>query len=367
MGIEAAKTDIRTAESGVRQAGALPNPSISIALERFGAGEIESGIEQTIELGGKRKLRTKAAEKDLEAARNNQKLAGLELEAEMARRFIPIAIDTRKLLLLDSIFATAEATRDQIRRRIEAGAARKADLIRAEIELDRLALERSEMVRQIGQARRKFAALGGKESSSIVNVSGSLNHDAIVPSHQDLQKAIAGSPKFKAIDIEASRLATERRQLKAEVFPDLDLSAGFLRNNDEASTSPLVGAAMTVPLFNRNGDAQRQIGHRQQALLQRRENDLRLLEAEVQDIQTRLLEIDRKVNLLTTGTIPKAESVYGILRDYYGAGSASFLDLVEAQSDLLQLQIELLDTRAERAQNLAALMEMTSLSIQIVK
>lgn len=366
-GLEAANMDMQAARSGVRQAGALPNPGISVGLDQFGANELEAGVEQTIELGGKRKYRKRAAQQDLEVAQNLQKLTAVELEAEIVRRFIPISVDSRKLALLDSIIAAAQATREQIQRRVEAGATRKADLIRAEIELDRLFLERREMARQIGQSRRKFAALGGEGDSALAGVSGSLKDEAAVPSLQDLRNALAASPQFRAMDIESARLATQQKQQRAEIVPDLDLSAGVLRNNEEGYTSPIIGAGTTIPLFNWNSAARKQTEYQRQAVLQRRENELRLAEAEVRDLQTRLLEIDRKIHTLSTGTIPKAENVYAMLTDYYNAGNASFLDLAESQSDLLQLQIELLDVRAERAQTLTDLMQTTSLQIEIVK
>lgn len=366
-GIQAAKTETQAAVAGIKQAGAFPNPGVSVGLDQFGDNEIEAGVEQTIELGGKRTYRKRAAQQELEAAQNTRKLTAVELEAEIIRRFIPIAVDTRKLALLDSIIATAQATRDQVQKRVEAGATRKADLIRAEIEIERLFLERSEMARQIEQARRKFAALGGEGDSALAGVSGSLNDDAAVPTMQDLGNALNACPQFKALDIESARLATQQKQLRAEIIPNLDLSAGVLKNNEDGSTSPLIGAGMTIPLFNRNGAARKQTEHQRQAVLQRRENELRLAEAEVRDLQSRLLEIDWKIRTLSTGTIPKAESVYDMLTDYYNAGSASFLDLVESQSDLLQLQIELLDVQAERAQTLADLVRTTSLQIETIK
>jgi outer membrane protein, heavy metal efflux system len=366
-GLRSVQSEIDAAKEGLLQAGVLPNPSGSIGLERFGANEIEASIGQTIELGGKRHLRTEAAKNELEAVRNNRKLTGLELEAEIIRRFIPIAIISRKLILLDSIITTADATKEQIRKKVEAGATRKTDLIRAEIGTEQLAIERSEIVRKIAQVRKRFAALGGERDPVLLNVSGSLNIETAIPSLDDLRNAIKNSPRVAALEIQRSLLETQKRQLKAESFPDMNLSAGYINKKQENIDAPLVGLSMDIPIFNRNTAAQKQLEFQRKAISERRENELLILDADVQDLYSRLMEINKKIAALRTGTIPKAETVFAMLKEYYNAGSASFLDLTTAQSELLRLQMDLLDIEAEWAHVSADLMQTTSLPIQIVK
>jgi len=366
-GLRSVESEIEAAKEGVKQAGVLLNPSGSIGLERFGANEIEASVGQTIELGGKRRLRTEAAMKELEATRNQRKLSDLELEAEITRRFIPIAIISRKLTLLDSIIKTAEATKEQIRMKVDAGASRKTDFIRAEIGIEQLAIERSEIVREIAQARIRFAALGGDRDSALLKVSGSLNIEAAVPSLDDLRNAIKNNPRFAATEILLALLETQKKQLKAESVPDMNLSAGYIHKKPENVDAPLVGLSMDIPLFNRNTAAQKQLELQRKAINERRENDLRILDADVQDLYSRLMEINKKIAALRTGTIPKAETVFAMLHEYYNAGSASFLDLTTAQSELLRLRMDLLAIESEWAHVSADLMRSTSLPIQIVK
>lgn len=366
-GLKSASTETEAAMAGVTQAGALPNPGVGIALDKFGANEIEASVEQTIELGGKRRLRTEAAQRDVDLARNAHKLTKLELEAEIVRRFVPIFAVSKKLSLIDSLIVITEATREQIQNRVNAGAAKKTDLIRVEIDIEQLKLERSELVREGDQARKKFAALGGEQESALLNVAGSISDEVAVPSLDGLRSALASNPQLRAIKIEQERLSTQKEQLRAEVVPDLNLSAGYLRNNSDNSHSPLIGLSMNIPLFNKNTAAQKQIELQRQAIGERRENTLRLLDADIQDMHSRLLEIDKKITTLRMSAIPKAEQVYSAMQDYYNAGSAGFLDLSATQTEMLSLRMTLVDIQTERAQNLADLMQTTSLNIQIVK
>ncbi len=291
----------------------------------------------------------------------------IELEAEIVRRFIPAITITSKLEVLDSIIAAAEMTKEQIRRRVDAGASKKTDLIRAEIDLEQYAFQRSEFVRKLTHARKKFAALGGDQRSLLENVSGIIDEQAILPSLDILRKAVAASPQISALDIEKTQLEIQQKQLQSENIPNLDLSAGILRNNSDNQYSPLVGFSMSVPLFNTKKAAQDQVRLRQQALDSRRADNLQLLDAEVQDLYSQLVEIDKKIIALRTGTIPKAESVYMILQEYYAAGSIGYLDLTATQAEMLQLRMDLHDFAAERALVFANLMQTTSLHIEIVK
>lgn len=69
-GLKSAQTETDAAKAVAAQAGVYPNPGIGVALNKFGANEFEAGVEQTIELGGKRKLRTEAAQKNTEVAQS---------------------------------------------------------------------------------------------------------------------------------------------------------------------------------------------------------------------------------------------------------------------------------------------------------
>ena len=366
-GLKAAQTDIDAAQAGIEQAGVRPNPSAAISFENFGINEFEITAEQIFELGGKRHLRIEAASKEKEAIRNSYQSVQSKLEVEMVRRFIPIATIDQKLQLIDSTIAVEESALQQIQRRIDAGVGKRADLLRAEIEIERLRLDRIELERDNTQARYNFAALGGLKDSSLLMVKGALDNGVVVPSLEQLLDATHRSPLITADAIETARLGITKKVLKAEAAPDIAVSAGFLRNSYENENAPVIGISMEIPLYNRNTAAQRQVELQQKAVTLRKDNTLRQMDAEILDLSSRVVLIDKKIALLESTTIPKAGRVYDYLQEYYLAGNAGFVDLAQSRSQLLELQIELLDMGTQRAGILADLMQITSLPIQIIK
>lgn len=366
-GLKSVRSETDAAKAGVAQAGVSPNPEIGISLDKFGVNEIEIGVEQTIELGGKRKLRTEAARKDVDAVVNAGELTRLELESEIVRRFIPIVTTTNKLEVVDSILKVTRTTMEQIRRRVDAGGSKATDIVRIEIDIEQLQLERDALIRENEQARLKFAALGSEQDVALKNVSGELNSDLAVPDLSTLQKAIQDNPILTTYYIEQARLEIERKQLRADVIPDLNLYAGYLGSNFDNYQSPIVGLTMSVPLFNRNTAAQKQVELKQKAVSEQRENAFRLLMADVQEIHSNLKITDLKLQSLQSSTVPKAQKVFTMLQEYYNAGNAGFLDLAEAQEEMLRLKLELLDVQQDRALGLAELMQMTGTDIRIVK
>jgi len=366
-GIKSADTEIEAAKEGASQAGLMPNPAAGIALDKFGANEIEFSVEQTIELGGKRSLRKESAEKEIDAAINAGKISRLELETEIIHRFIPIITARKKLDLLDSIIGLAESTREQIKRRIEVGASRETDLIRSEIDLEKLQLERNELLREEKNTRIKFSALGGNSNASLLNVNGKIVDDTEIPPLDVIRNHLQENLSLKEVDIEEQQLQVQQRQLGAEVVPDLNISAGYLRDNEESSNSPIIGLSMSIPIFNQNKYARKQVQLKSSALQKKRQNMFQLMDADVQDIHSRLVLIDNQINTLLSSTIPKSEKVYMMMQEYYSAGNTDYLDLSQTQTDLLRLTMELYDFQAERAQKLAELMQLSNMPIEIVK
>ena len=365
--IDAAAIEIKAAEAGVKQAAVLPNPEIAADFEHFGMNESEIALVQTIETGGKRHLRTESARIDVATATNGKAESYLDLEAEIINRFIPIVSARKKITLIDSMLSLAEATRDQIQIRVQAGASRQTDLTRAEIAVDKLQLERNSIRSTERQARTEFAALGGNDNHDLFNVTGTLETDTPVPPLEKLLQAIDTHPQLMEYAIEQKRLLLLNRQLRADAIPDVSVSAGYLRDNLEGYSAPLIGASLSIPLFNKNRAARKQTELKRQATEKRKAAARNLLEAKVRSRYEALADIDTRIKTLTSTTIPQAEQVFEKMRTYYNAGSVPWSELISAQTEHMELHLELLEIETERACTLTEIIRLTSVPLPIIR
>jgi cobalt-zinc-cadmium efflux system outer membrane protein len=366
-GLKAAQAEIAAADAGVAQTRSLPNPTLGVALDGFGVNEFEISVEQTFELGGKREVRTALARHELDGAHNAAALARVELEAQIARRFIPIAVSAQKMAVVDSILRLALQSRERIAQRIDAGGSKMSDLIRSEIAIEQLQQQRLVVERENHQARLVFAALAGEQAQALVHVVGELARDVALPSREDVQNALKNNPALAAYAIERARIESEREQLRSDAVPDVAVSLGYLRAPVDNTHSATLGLSVGVPLFNRNQAAGQQAQHRLEAAAQRQNNEERLLLAECESIYGHLELYERMLHSLVSSTIPKAQQVYAMVERYYTAGSVGFLDLAEAQEEVLRLNLEMVELAQQRALGLVELMQMSATTIQIVK
>jgi cobalt-zinc-cadmium efflux system outer membrane protein len=366
-GLRSAQTETAAARAGSAQAGTIPNPGIGVRMKDFGAHEIEVEIEQTIELGAKRKRRIEAARHAVDAAENARERASFALDAEIVRRFVGIAITRQKIAALDSILEITETIRDGIERRVDAGASRETDRIRIEIDIEQLRLERNELRGAHERARVRFAALGGEENAALMHVTGELDDDAPIPDLASLREAIEAGPALAAYAIDQARLDAEREALRAEAVPDLHLLAGVSHDRVENATAPVLGLSMSAPLFDRNAGARNRARLESEAVRQQRHNAARLLMADIRDIHGQLCIIDAKLHTLQTSVMPKVRRVYAMLQAYYHAGNAAWVDLAEARARMRRLELHIHDIRRNRALRLADLMQATGKQLPIVK
>lgn len=139
-GVSAAVESVRAAQAAARQAGLRPNPTLDMQLEDFaGAGPLNGfdgaeatyALTQQFELGGDRRARRTAAERDADAARLRAGLSELDLreaveiafvEAQAAEAFSTVA---QSRLQVAKEFSNAVDRRVRAARDPEAARARR--------------------------------------------------------------------------------------------------------------------------------------------------------------------------------------------------------------------------------------------------
>ncbi len=350
--VEAARLQVDRARAGQIAAGLRPNPRVDVIAENFRlAGdtpfsqlyEVAVSYGETIELGGKRRLRgavadleVRVAEVRLEEAlrRGVSEVKRLYYEALLARENRAIAVQTR-----DAFEQLVEY--NQVR--FEGGAAPEGELIKVRLEHTKLdaAVRRADLA--LEQARIRLVERIGESNYSAYTVAGELSFD---PSPLDLgllqATAAASRPDLRAARLEVD-LASERFALeRARGVPNITPFVGYKR----AASNHTILFGVSIPLGTRN---------RNQGGIARAVADENIAEATLGAIRNRILaEVESayrsyetaRMQLLTFQQqllLPAAES-HQIALVTYQEGATELLPVLEAQRTEIDVRQEFLRT-----------------------
>jgi cobalt-zinc-cadmium efflux system outer membrane protein len=142
----AALADIDMADGERLQASLLPNPNAILEVENFAGddeqegfdgAEITLGIEQTIEIGGKRQNRNDISNFSYRIAQEQAKSSALSVLAETEYAFVRAGIAQDRISLANKRLALADKTHTIVKKRV--GAAKAADIQHTKADIEKSA------------------------------------------------------------------------------------------------------------------------------------------------------------------------------------------------------------------------------------
>ncbi|MBT3756149.1 MAG: TolC family protein [Candidatus Cloacimonetes bacterium] len=364
--LKSMQKQIEAAKAGIDQARLNPNPELEIELGNFGKDEIGIGIGQSFELGGKKKSRIEIAKTVVEKSELELEMKKFELEIETIRRVLPLYSITTKLALLDFIIAIEKSTLETIQKRVEAGSTMPIDAMRAEIELEELYLEKRLTDREVIQLKKTLPSLWSDSTVDFVSVSGKIKSELIIPSIESFQKSLLDHPEIRMIELEQKLYRAELNEAKTDAIPDLNIGVGFSRSMEANENAIGLSASIDLPIFNRNQGEIKTGKYSIDAFEFDASNIILNKKAELEEIYAQVSTINEELITIQTKILPKAETVFQTLLEYYQRGSISLLDVIEAQTELLDYKTRVIENHLIRAELLTELYELTGLNVKII-
>ena len=346
----------KAGDAALKQAGARPNPSLGVEIEDWGRGEQSAVLSQAVEIGGKRKARMARAEADRASARILSAQAETDLQAcAYSRYFIAAGLEAESGFM-DRSLALAESTGALIERQVALGAAKRVDLLRARTRRAVLENEKRGIEKERVYALSALFSLWGESATGI------LTDSLRVISMEEFERVSGKTglgPSVLLKKAEADAMEAEARAADAESWPDLEAGLGLRR--PEQGQDPLVTAGVTVglPVFNRNQGARQEamqnIGVvRQEAALSAIEEEL-----EIKRLRAAIDNAMASVKTLEAAVLPDAHQVLKELESMTAAGKGSYLELLNAQTELIEFERNRLNSLAELRELLSELARVT--------
>ena len=345
--IDAAKARLTAAEGGRQTASVLPNPVATYWVEnaRFPGGasstalDRESSVYATLPLEPflQRRSRIAQAGHEIRAAQASVTTAEQAVAREAIHAFYRVALAQASLDAVRDNLTAIDQLVVYLRNRVAQGAAPEGELIRAEVERDRVDTDATladvELLRAQA-ALRPF--LGGADATGrlrVVAPDWARERVALGPVTEFTAYALAHRAELAASRATADARASALNLERSLVVRQLGASFGF-KQTAGVNTTMVVGISLTVPLFDRNrGEIQRATSEHLAATMESQWLE-RTITSEVEAEYQAAERLAARITVLQPSFLSRAAESRRIALGAYQEGATGLLQVLDASRAL---------------------------------
>ena len=343
------QVDVQRAK--IAQARLRPNPRLYLQSEDLrpwdsnfslpNNTEDYSYIGQTFEIDGKRRKRIAYANSGVRRSEAERSLRTRQIAARIADAYWSALAGRQEATEWQHQLADFDRLVQYQSERVNEGATAGVDLLRTQLERDRVAISCAEAQRNAEAAEIELA-----RQIALPTLRGTQLVDSIRQEKNVQQQTLADAIEMRPDVIAAREALTE---VKADMtlqhaigVPNIDALGGYKRNS--GADTLYAGLQIDLPIFNRN-----------QGGIAIANADLRLAEDQIAytrqtakaEIETAVSDYEREQSLVRT-TLPgmndRAMRNAGIVADAYRSGGADLLRYLDAERTLIETDILSIET-----------------------
>lgn len=345
---DAARAAVATARSERASASLRPSDTVSLEFENFpGTGlaaqidslEVTGSFNRVWERGGKREARERLAERSVDIAEASVKISLADIAYEIQALYVDLALTEERASLAAQRLAAARSAEALIKKRVEAardpllaGSRAATDAMIAEGELARLTQDTEHL-------RQALADFWGGAPDFDADLC-SLSPDG---GHNEHTLEVATSPELARIEAERMQAQAAIRLAETERVPDVTWSAGVRKFGIDENIGVLGGVSVPLGASKRAGLSEQQASARARQLEGEADALRQSLLRESARLERTALGAKDALSQLESGPLPEAERAVALANDGYARGAFSYLDVLDAQRQLFDLQEERLD------------------------
>ena len=344
---------IMSAEGQALQAGLRPNPQAIMELENFGGdddfsgvdgAELTLGVEQEIEIAGKRTYRKDVANYALAAAKQEAVSQILATLASTHQSYAGYVIAQERLKLAERRLALADKTDEAVKKRVSAAAASDIQHTKVDIEQKAAAIEKAQAIEELASAKAQLERILASGVDQINEGIGFLQTAFDVPEKEQLIKALENLPQAEMMKLKELQAQSNIELAKAYGVPNPTIGLGIRRFNETDSNAFMATLSIPIPISDRNQGNIAQA--RAERIVAENENSSTLLSLKEasEKVYQQLLAASQEVKSYKNDIIPSAQKAYEQASEGYNSGRFSFLELLDAQRTLYEMQEAQLDS-----------------------
>jgi cobalt-zinc-cadmium efflux system outer membrane protein len=332
--LHASAAELAAAAALTRQAHAWPNPELSTLMEdtRRATRTTTVQLNQPIELGNKRAARVHAAQLAEQQAASDLAADKAGIEARLRQAFYGLAIAQARVRLSASLVDLAARAQDIAAKRVAAGKAPPVEAVKAKVAESQAKAASTQAQAEARAAQQWLGqAMGVPQASEAIRVQAHLASLPDAAHWEDLVALVDGSQAVQRARLEVSRRQALADAERARATPDVTLNLGIKRDEQLKLNQPIMGVAVSLPIFDRNQGAYaaavRQMDKSDAELSALRATRL----AQATEALAQLRAASAQSQALRDDILPGARQALEIATKGYEQGKFSFLDVLDAQ------------------------------------
>jgi cobalt-zinc-cadmium efflux system outer membrane protein len=362
---------MRAQDGRILQASLAPKPELNITVEDVlgtGAAQGLQGAQTTASIswvaeGDLRQRRVDAARMGSLALAADAEIMRLDVAAETARLYTEALAQQLRRGIADKAVELAEEIVASVQQRVNASITLSSELSRAQAEHARRVLYREDFDHEIQAAYHRLAAQWGEVNPQFSMVIGD---PLILPTLEPFDTLMEGVEQSPDLTRYLSETRLQEAIVQLEKIQGKSLwrfNAGVRRMENSSDMGFVAGVTIPLDRGNRN---QGRINEARATLEQTaaREKATRV------HIQTTLLVIYlelehslHRAEVLRTDVMPRFELALAEIRRAYDLGSASYLEWLQVQEELLDVRSELAETSVQAHLKLIEIERITGMRV----
>jgi cobalt-zinc-cadmium efflux system outer membrane protein len=338
-----ARAQIRAEQERAPQVSALPDPTLSLGIQNDGFSSIQVGkmetsfvtimASQTFPWVGKRGLRSQVADLGAREADADLRRVLLSVAAEVERAYVDLLLIRDQLGLftkLESLWAQSEG---MARIRYESGEAAQSDLMRAQLQRNRLRQQRWSLQ---AEEHRRIAVLnrlrGHAPSDEIVTARTltDLPDPELPDAEHAVAAALAESPELKRALLAGEQAGRRVDLARRERWPDVTVSAGIMPRGGSFETMWQAGVAVNLPIWGARKPAIAENLARGDVARSNADAVRQLLRQRVHERLAVLGSLAEANHLYRSGLLVQSEATVSSTLAQYQVGRVTFASVLEA-------------------------------------
>ena len=358
--IRVAVRRLAVVEAHVPTVGALDDPFLmyrgwGVPLRRpwdYNAAQNMFMLSQTFPGFGKRGLRTDIARSDVAEAKAALDNMRLDVRVRVRKAFYDLLRTQDELRIHDGHVAIARQAVEAARIKYTVGKVPQQDVLKAQVELTRLAEHMIHFEQDAEVARARLNTLLGHDPDEPINLRGDYSIPQHLPATEALEKlALASRP-----DLAQAQAALEKSHQQQELAdksytPDLTVSAGYMLmpSGSNYRNNYMVEGSINLPWFNRRKhDAEISEA---KAVVSEEDAELDALRnsafGQIQEALAQVRSAKRLADLYKNLLQPQAEATLRSTVIAYENDRTDFLNLLDSQMTVVDIDLAYFQAMAD--------------------